>query len=73
MTPDELDAHKTLCFARHCWKHKDERAPNMEAGRYFTWAEIFFRRTKIKLNDYAADRQADSGTGRESEGVSKIL
>jgi hypothetical protein len=57
-------------FAKWCWKRREEQAPNKEAGRFWTWEEIFFRRHKIKLADYAADRPAGRSAGGESEGAS---
>lgn len=63
-------------FAKFCWKHRIEQAPNTEYDdngkkRYYNWAEIFERRTGINLDTYA--RQAQSRSSSASEAIPKAI
>ena len=65
MTTNDQQKELIYHFARFCWKHKDELAPNLEEnekGRKerVSWGEVFKRRTGESLESYA-DRHRSGG------------
>jgi len=49
---NEEQAHRRLCFARHCWRHRHQQAPS---GR--TWAEVFKRLEGMTLEEHKLYRE----------------
>ena len=54
------EENKKLCFARYCWKNKDQLAPRKEkigdVTRPVTWAEVFEKKYNQTLESYRAER-----------------
>ena len=65
-------AYLKRCFARHCAKHRNERAPSG-----ITWAEVFKRKYNQTLWEYkdefleACREDGGETVGRDTDGVQR--